>query len=512
MALSTIVKYSYGVGHIFNDLCASMWFTYLLVYLHYVLQLSRSTSGFLLMVGQVADAVATPLIGLQSDRGQEVCGYGRRKTWHAIGTMCVVVTFPFIFVECAGCADSLYSIYIFLLLLAICLFQFGWAAVQVSHMALSLDLVDRESEREELNLIRYIFYVSSEVTLSFVAWVTFMTMGRPGDTSINPGDSYSFEVITITVIGVGLIFSGAFHALTPEPRAPSTHDPWGRLGHYGRVASTPLPHYTTTGDEEAPPSALRHQGPQRAWQEWLRDEQFYVLCLLYTASRLISNLASIYTPIYVAETLHDRRLIALVPLVMALSGVAASFLLKVLRRVVGRKGSLVVGVVVGGAACTVAALPGLPPWVVLSLAVLWGVAGALMVVVTLSMAARLIGNYTDSSAFVYGGMSFADKITNGFAVLLIQELTRVGCEGDDCSEYYRLVVSLGLMVPLFMAMLALFLLNQERVCSLLHGSSGLVVQDSGEHDGLLSSSSYSSSDGLLLGPGVTLGYGTLTKA
>ncbi|MPC96962.1 Major facilitator superfamily domain-containing protein 12 [Portunus trituberculatus] len=38
MALSTIVKYGYGVGHIFNDLCASMWFTYLLVYLHYVLQ------------------------------------------------------------------------------------------------------------------------------------------------------------------------------------------------------------------------------------------------------------------------------------------------------------------------------------------------------------------------------------------------------------------------------------------------------------------------------------------
>ncbi|MPC72023.1 hypothetical protein E2C01_066316 [Portunus trituberculatus] len=39
-----------------------------------------------------------------------------------------------------------------------------------------------------------------------------------------------------------------------------------------------------------------------------------------------------------------------------------------------------------------------------------------------------------------------------------------------------------------------------------------VVNESGEHDGLLSSTSSSSSDGLLLGPGVTLGYGTLTKA
>ena len=25
-------KYSYGVGHVFNDLCASMWFSYLLVF------------------------------------------------------------------------------------------------------------------------------------------------------------------------------------------------------------------------------------------------------------------------------------------------------------------------------------------------------------------------------------------------------------------------------------------------------------------------------------------------
>ena len=39
-----------------------------------------------------------------------------------------------------------------------------------------------------------------------------------------------------------------------------------------------------------------------------------------------------------------------------------------------------------------------------------------------------------------------------------------------------------------------------------------VVHESGEHEGLLSSTSSTSSDGILLGPGVTLGYGTLTKA
>ena len=29
-------KLSYGIGHVLNDLCASMWFTYLIVYFHEV--------------------------------------------------------------------------------------------------------------------------------------------------------------------------------------------------------------------------------------------------------------------------------------------------------------------------------------------------------------------------------------------------------------------------------------------------------------------------------------------
>ena len=35
-------RLSYGVGHVLNDLAASMWFSYLLVYLQFVLQVSFS--------------------------------------------------------------------------------------------------------------------------------------------------------------------------------------------------------------------------------------------------------------------------------------------------------------------------------------------------------------------------------------------------------------------------------------------------------------------------------------
>lgn len=47
------LQVAYGVGHVLNDICASMWFTYLLVYFHLVLQFSNWESGFILLVGQV---------------------------------------------------------------------------------------------------------------------------------------------------------------------------------------------------------------------------------------------------------------------------------------------------------------------------------------------------------------------------------------------------------------------------------------------------------------------------
>lgn len=49
--LSFKKKLSYGVGHVLNDLSASMWFSYLLIYLHQVVQFSNSVSGYMMLIG-----------------------------------------------------------------------------------------------------------------------------------------------------------------------------------------------------------------------------------------------------------------------------------------------------------------------------------------------------------------------------------------------------------------------------------------------------------------------------
>lgn len=95
--LPVYLKLAYGTGHVLNDICASMWFTYLLVFFHLVLGFDPTLAGTVLLIGQVADALVTPFVGFQSDRNDNfwLCRYGRRKTWHLIGiilTVCYIVS------------------------------------------------------------------------------------------------------------------------------------------------------------------------------------------------------------------------------------------------------------------------------------------------------------------------------------------------------------------------------------------------------------------------------------
>lgn len=48
----TVKKISYGLGHVFNDFCAAMWFSYTLFYLQVVIQLESTIAGTLLMIGR----------------------------------------------------------------------------------------------------------------------------------------------------------------------------------------------------------------------------------------------------------------------------------------------------------------------------------------------------------------------------------------------------------------------------------------------------------------------------
>lgn len=82
--LSFRVRASYSIGHVLNDVFASLWFSYLLVYFQVVLNAGPVRAGVLMLIGQIADGLATPFVGYHSDTSPP-SKYGRRKSWHLFG-------------------------------------------------------------------------------------------------------------------------------------------------------------------------------------------------------------------------------------------------------------------------------------------------------------------------------------------------------------------------------------------------------------------------------------------
>lgn len=77
--LSFLQKFGFGLGHVYNDLCAGIWFSYTLLFMQGALQIPAAEASALIMVGQVSDAIATPIIGILADK------FGTKRMWHIAG-------------------------------------------------------------------------------------------------------------------------------------------------------------------------------------------------------------------------------------------------------------------------------------------------------------------------------------------------------------------------------------------------------------------------------------------
>ncbi|XP_024936169.1 major facilitator superfamily domain-containing protein 12 isoform X2 [Cephus cinctus] len=406
------LRLAYGIGHILNDICASMWFTYLLVFFHFVLGFSHFMSGMILLIGQVADALATPFVGLHSDKNDDfcLCRYGKRKTWHLFGTICILLSFPFIFSPCIGCEGAHQWAQLIYYAAFVVIFQFGWAAVQISHLSLIPDLTPTEHERTELTAIRYSFTVFSNVLVYCIMWgVLHITNENIPESQIGPSDAYKFQHIVFLGIAIGFLTSVIFHIYVKEGAAS---DSAGPLRRNTRTAST-----------------------------LLKDSRLYQVACVYMPTRLFVNLSQIYIPLYLTETLNlAATSLAITPLTIFLSSFVTSLIIERLNRKLGRQISYSFGVLLGVCACV---------WIwfgkgdayvtyeIYPVSILLGAGGSIMLVTSLGITADLIGQSTESGAFVYGVMSFTDKLCNGLAVIVIQYLR---CS-DDCPNYYRDVLS-----------------------------------------------------------------------
>ncbi|XP_030258778.1 major facilitator superfamily domain-containing protein 12-like isoform X3 [Sparus aurata] len=377
-SLSALRRLSYAVGHFLNDLCASMWFTYLLVFYHSVLGFQNTYAGVLLLVGQVADAICTPLIGYESDRTPGCGNYGKRKSWHLVGTLSVLLSFAFIFNQCLGCStDTPQWASLTYFVPFIIVFQFGWAATQISHLSLIPELVTCEHAKVELTAYRYAFTVIANITVYAVAYLLFHVQAGGDDVplsdALGPADVNIFRNLALIVLVIGALFCIFFHLGTTESR------PEGGEEEQEEGERRPLLRRPKTVS-----SLLQ-------WKCWLQQPSFYQVALLYMSTRLIVNLSQTYISMYLINTLGlPKKFIATIPLVMYLSGFLSSFIMKPLSKLIGK---------------------------------------------------------CQSGAFVYGAMSFTDKLANGVAVMIIQALhpchTVLCCPACVWFYHYIMVIVTG---------------------------------------------------------------------
>ncbi|CAB1456737.1 unnamed protein product [Pleuronectes platessa] len=445
--LSAAGKLSYALGHFLNDLCASMWFTYLLVFYHSVLGFRNTNAGVLLLVGQVADALSTPLIGYESDRKPGCGNYGRRKTWHLVGTLSVVLSFAFIFNQCLGCnplTPQWVSLTYFIPFIIV--FQFGWAATQISHLSLIPELVTCEDAKVELTAYRYAFTVIANITVYAVAYLLFHMQasedGDPLSDALGPVDIPIFRNLALIVLGIGALFSILFHLGTKESRHRAE----------GEARGEDVRKRMEKVEEESERSPLLPRSQTSSsllqWKCWLQQPSFYQVALLYMSTRLIVNLSQTYISMYLINTLGlHKKFIATIPLVIYMSGFLSSFIMKPLTKLIGKCLTYFVGLLLIMAFSYWVLLDDRMGQQVYGAAVLLGAGSATILVISLAMTAELISDQTQSGAFVYGAMSFTDKLANGVAVMIIQALhpchTVVCCPACVWFYHYIMVIVTG---------------------------------------------------------------------
>lgn len=151
-------KVCHGVGHVFNDLCIQAWFTYLIIFFNKIVKISATGTGYIFLSSQVADAISTPFIGYGCDKSISKTitkKFGNRKIWHFIGTVGILLVWPFVFSPCLICKeDSPQWVPVAYYGVLAALFSVFWPMVEISHLSLIPHVAKRPKDAVELSAIR----------------------------------------------------------------------------------------------------------------------------------------------------------------------------------------------------------------------------------------------------------------------------------------------------------------------------------------------------------------------
>ncbi|PSS10041.1 Major facilitator superfamily domain-containing protein [Actinidia chinensis var. chinensis] len=388
---------SYGVGHMLNDITSACWFTYLLVFLTDI-GLSPRAAAAVMLSGQIADGFTTIFAGELIDR------FGHFKIWHGAGSALVAVSFSSVFGGCLLCkilgsnSSTLQTIG-YSMFAAI--FNVGWAATQVSHMSMVNCITLNSISRVVLASCRNAFTMVANLSLYAVAFVVFHVSTSKTIQEVEN----QYRWIAYSSIVIGCCFVGIFYLGTKEPRLKQGVE--GKS--YARIS----------------------------WAYWFNKVLYFQVALIYVLTRLVTNVSQAFLAFYVIDDLQMAQSSkALVPAIIYICSFIVSVLLQEITWT-GRRLKLFYS-----AGCILWMLCGagflfLPRSmnvVMYFLSIVIGIANALMMVISVSMQSVLVGEDLNGCAFVYGSLSFMDKMSCGLALYILESYQDTSPNLHGCSS------------------------------------------------------------------------------
>lgn len=387
----------YGVGHMLNDITSACWFTYLLVFLTDI-GLSPRDAAAVMLSGQIADGFTTIFAGELIDR------FGHFKIWHGAGSALVAVSFSSVFGGCIPCkilgtnSSTLqtigYSTFA-------SVFNVGWAATQVSHMSMVNCITLNSTSRVVLASCRNAFTMVANLSLYVVAFVVFKVMSS--STIVDVENQYRW--IAYSSIFIGCCFVGIFYVGTKEPRLKQ-----GVRGEsFARIS----------------------------WAYWFKKVLYYQVALVYVLTRLVTNVSQAFLAFYVINDLQMAQSSkALIPAIIYISSFVVSVLLQEITWT-GQRLKLFYSAggilwILCGAGLLF--LPASMDAALYFLSIVIGIANALMMVTAISMQSFLVGQDLNGCAFVYGSLSFMDKISCGIALYILESYQNTSPNLMGCSS------------------------------------------------------------------------------
>lgn len=362
-----------------------------------------------------------------------------------MGSVGIALIWPFVFSPCLVCKkDSPDWVPVAYYGVFASLFSVCWPMVEISHLSLMPHIAKLPKDAVELSAIRSALKLGCGV---FVFLVTWILLGQNSEETVDASAQKQFTYQSIIIMLTGSFFAFIFQWGVEEVN----HSAEGNLDKASKSKPPSSGPECKDLEKQALEIELQKQERQeqqnehkRTWKEWFKNPDFYKIVVIYMMTQNVVNLTQSYFPMYLTDTLHfNKEAIAYFPLMILISGILMSTLMKRLNRFFSNKVLFCVGAVIDiGCATWFYFTPQSQRNIIYAPTIIMGCGNSMMLVTSLAMVADIIGDDKKSSGFVYGVCALMDKLSLGFIVLALQENypqqdTSSGPCGEPCAQYLR---------------------------------------------------------------------------